>query len=190
MILKFGANQKSNKSLNLFNKTLAFFLISLLISCSPIYGISYDYDRNVDFTNLMTYDWVPVPEKANINRLDIKRIKKMVNSEMQARGLRIAPDNPDFLIAEHLVKKDKINVTDWGYGYGPYGRYRGRGGFSVYQYEEGTLILDLVDTKSKELIWRGAAKADLDGATTPEKRDKLIREAAQKILKNFPPPTS
>ena len=85
------------------------------------------------------------------------------------------------------MKKDKVNVTNWGYGYSPEGRYWGRGGFSVYQYEEGTLVLDLIDAKSRDLIWRGAAKADVEVATTPEKRDKLIQAAVHKILENFPP---
>jgi hypothetical protein len=57
-----------------------------------------------------------------------------------------------------------------------------------YQYEVGTFILDFVAPVSKNLIWNGAAKVALDFATTPEKRDKLIKEAMQKILQNYPPP--
>ena len=96
-------------------------------------------------------------------------------------------NNPDFLIAEHLGRKDKVQVMNWGYGYGPHGGYRGAGGISTYEYEEGSLILDFVDTKSKKMIWRGVAKADVMNADSPEKIEKLINEAVQKILKNFPP---
>jgi hypothetical protein len=171
-----------------FNTTLIIIAINLIIGCSPIYNVSYDYDRNVEFRTLRTYGWLPVPEKATVNNLDLNRIKKAVDNEMKARGLRISSDNPNFFVAGHLVKKDKVNVTNWGYGFSPYGRYWGRGGFSVYQYEEGTLIIDLVDANSKNLVWRGVAKADVEVATTPEKRDKLINGAVQKILNNFPPP--
>lgn len=57
----------------------------------------------------------------------------------------------------------------------------------IYEYEEGSLILDFVDPKTKNLIWRGSGKAQVDSAMTPESRDKLINEAVAKILKNFPP---
>ena len=103
----------------------------------------------------------------------------------------IASDNPDFLIAEHLGKKDKVHVTSWGYDYGPrvryWGGYWGPAGVTTHEYEEGSLILDFVDTKSKKMIWRGAAKAVVDPSNTPEKREKLINEAVNEILKNFPP---
>jgi len=44
--------------------------------------------------------------------------------------------------------------------------------------------------KSKNLIWRGSAKAQTNTVKTPEKREKLITEAVQKILEKFPPPPS
>ena len=37
------------------------------------------------------------------------------------------------------------------------------------------------------MIWRGVAKADVNEVNTPEKAEKLINEAVQEILKNFPP---
>ena len=58
---------------------------------------------------------------------------------------------------------------------------------SRFQSEEKALTIDFVDPKSKELIWRGAAKAFLDPKETPEKQEKLVNEAEQKILKNFSP---
>ena len=68
--------------------------------------------------------------------------------------------------------------------------YRGPSGVSTYQYEEGSLILDFVDAKSKKLIWRGSAKAQIDNVDTPEKSEKLINEAVKEILKEYPPSSS
>jgi hypothetical protein len=120
------------------------------------------------------------------------RIKYAVDHQLGANGLRKTSNNPDFHIATHVGSKDKVRVTTWGYGYAPYGRYGagywGSGRVDVHQYEEGSLILDFVDPKSKNLIWRGSVKAQIDRATTPKSRDKLINEAVTKILKNFPPP--
>ena len=168
------------------------FLMGFVVSCSTIYGLQYDYDKQADFKNLKTYDWMTVPEKADIDSFAVERVKKAVNTELQARGLIMTSNNPDFLIAEHLGKKDKVQVTNWGYGYGPhYGGYRGGywgpGGTTASEYEEGSLILDFVDAKSKKMIWRGVAKAEVQNVDTPEKKEKLINKAVQKILKNFPP---
>jgi len=170
------------------------FFIGFTVSCASIYGVQYDYDKQVNFESLKTYDWLPIPEKATMDSLVVNRVKNAVNSELQAKGLTMTSNNPDFFIAEHLGKKDKVKVTNWGYGYGSYGRYRGGywgpQGVDTYQYEEGSLILDFVDAKSKKMIWRGVAKAQIDDTNTPEKSEKLIDEAVQEILKNFPPPSS
>ena len=169
-------------------------MVVFVVGCSTVYDVQFDYNTKTDFTNLKTYNWLPVPEKADIDSLDAMRVQKAVNTEMQAKGLRLTSGIPDFLIAEHLGKKDKVSVRDWGYTYGPYagywGGYWGPGGVSTFQYEEGSLILDFVDPQTKELIWRGSAKAEVDDVRTPEKREALINEAVQKILKNFPPPSS
>jgi hypothetical protein len=173
------------------NALFVLFFIGFTISCASIYGVQHDYDKQVNFANLKTYGWMPIPEKANINSLNVERVKNAVNAEMKAKGLMMTSDNPDFLIAEHLGKKDKVQVTDWGYGYGPHGGYWGGywgpGGVSTYEYEEGSLILDFVDAKSKKMIWRGVAKAQIDSADTPEKKEKLINEAVNELLKNYPP---
>jgi hypothetical protein len=170
------------------------FLIGLTVSCASIYGVKYDFDQQANFADLKTFDWMPVPEKAGINSLVVQRVKKAVNAELQAKGLMMTSNNPDFLIAQHLGKKDKVQVTDWGYGYGHYGRYRGgdwgSNSVSTYHYEEGSLILDFVDAKSKKMIWRGAAKAKVQNADTPEKSEKLINEAVKEILKKYPPSLS
>jgi len=163
------------------------FLMGFVVSCSTIYGVQYDYDKQADFKSLKTYDWMTVPETANIDILNVERVKKAVNAELQAKGLMMTSNNPDFLIAEHLGKKDKVQVTNWGYNYDQYGMDLGPQGVDTYQYEEGSLILDFVDAKSKKMIWRGVAKAEINNTDTPEKTEKLINEAVQEILKNFPP---
>ena len=173
------------------NAFFVIFFIGFAVSCSTIYGVKYDYDQQANFADLKTFDWMPVPEKAGIDSFVVQRVKNAVNTELQAKGLMMTSDNPDFLIAEHLGKKDKVQINDWGYGYGPHGGYWGGywgpGGVSTYEYEEGSLILDFVDAKSKKMIWRGVAKAEIDSAKTPEKKDKLTNEAVHEILKIFPP---
>jgi len=182
------------KTIKLF---LALIFITYSLGCSPIYDVKHDYDQQVDFTTLKTYNWMPVPEQAGMNQLVIERVKNAVNAELKTKGLRLVANNADFLIAEHLGKQDKVQVTDWGYSYsayGVYGGYRGGyggpGGLSTYNYEEGSLILDFVDAKSKKLIWRGALKAEVQGIDSPEKSEALINRAVNEILKKYPPSVS
>jgi hypothetical protein len=164
------------------------FFTGFNIGCSSVYSVSYDYDRNFEFVQISTYDWLPIPKEANINGLDAVRIKKAVNTELQAKGLMLTSENPDFLIAVDIVTKEKLRITQWGYPYYySYRRHLGSSTLNYYQYEEGTFILDFVEPVAKNLIWNGAAKVALDFANTPEKRDKLIKEAMQKILQNYPP---
>jgi hypothetical protein len=61
------------------------------------------------------------------------------------------------------------------------------GGVSTIHYQEGTLILDFVDPKTDNLIWRGVGKKVVSETTTPEKSDREINDAVEKILKKFPP---
>jgi hypothetical protein len=57
----------------------------------------------------------------------------------------------------------------------------------TYYYEEGTLILDIVDVKEHQLVWRGTAKAVVDENATPEQRQARIDQAVSMILDKYPP---
>ena len=73
---------------------------------------------------------------------------------------------PDFRVAVHFGSREKVQVTDWGYGYAPSRRYYGGGGVDVYTYTEGTLILDVVDATSEQLLWRGSATGAVSRSKT------------------------
>ena len=76
----------------------------------------------------------------------------------------------------------------YGYGYGRYGRPMG--GYSetrVSEYTQGTLIIDIVDAASNELVWRGSTEGRVREKKTPEEREKRIRDAVAAILAEFPP---
>jgi len=172
---------------------LVLFLSGISDSFAKPYDVTYDYDKNVNFANLKTYNWMPVPEKSGVDSFVVQRVKNAVNAELKAKGLTMTSSNPDFLIAEHLGKEDKVQTDTWGYDYGARGRYWGGGygapaAVSTYEYQEGSLILDFVDSKSKQLIWRGSAKAEVQNIRTPEKSEKVINKAVKMMMKKFPPP--
>jgi hypothetical protein len=168
---------------------LSFGLLLVFAACSTT-SVRFDYERGVDFSQFKTFDFYPVPESLVENPLVIKRIGRAIIAEMESKGLT-HDESADLLIAIHTDVKDKINVTSYGYGYAPYYRYGywggGHGGTTVSQYEEGTLIIDIVDNNEDELIWRGEASKALPSNPTPQQIDGIIDEVVTKIMANYPP---
>ena len=188
------------EKLNLSNYLAIRILVLLLLlcltiltgACSPIRSISYDYNRAVDFSGLRTYDWIPITaEMQEKEALMLERIKKAVNSRLEAKGFRITRGESDFLVATNFGQVEKLKVYDYGYPYyGGHGRYdygSYHGGVSSFYYREGALVLDFIDTASKEVIWKGVATVYLSKDQTPDKIDDVVNEAVEKILANFPP---
>lgn len=154
-------------------------------------SVRFDYERGIDFSKFNTFDFYKVPTDVTADRLVLKRIDDAIVREMQAKGLTQTSDNPDLLIAVHTQTKDKINVSSWGYSYADY-YYFGYWGMgpsqtTVTQYEEGSLIIDLVDNADDELIWRGVATRALPSNPTVDTIDKIIDEVVTKTLANYPP---
>jgi hypothetical protein len=170
----------------------------VVMSCAPSITVKQDSDKTANFASLKTFDWLPVPTtavgsvKAAIERNSLldKRVKTAVNEQLAAKGYTQSSDNPDVMVTYHVGVDDKINVTDWGYGYAGYGRYSGWGGGSsvdVYQYKEGTLLIDIIDAKTKQLIWRGAGTGTVDPDAPTEKREQRLSNAVAQIMANYPP---
>lgn len=158
----------------------------LLANCSSI-RVNMDYDQEADFSAYKTFAWLPQRKgTAARNPLADKRIKKAVNDELIAKGYAGDTRVPDLLLAYHTGMRSKIDVTSWGYRYGRYWRYP-VGRVSVYQYQEGTLVLDIVDAQKKELVWRGVAQKALSETSSVEKKEENLTKIVAKLLKKFPP---
>jgi hypothetical protein len=159
-------------------------LIMLIINsgCGSM-SIGHEYDPKYDFSKLKTYSLIPDPYEEPEVELVLKRLRPMVNKSLQDRGYQLS-DNPDFKVALHVRSREAINVVNWGYDYGWRGSYGY--GFDAYQYEEGSLLVDIVDAKTNELVWQGLASAELKH-TDPELRDRTARRAINKLFKHFPP---
>jgi hypothetical protein len=166
-------------------------MIFFLIGCSPDIAIHTDYDPDYDLWTFRTFDWgqkVNIEEGQNplhYNELNDKRIKSAVQDQMSTRGYLLTDTRPDLILHYHIIVKDKSTLVTDGYGYN-YGPYWTRMETNLYTYREGTLILDLMDTNTNRLVWRGWAVSPLESSYTPEKIDRLIRTAVARIFKKFP----
>ena len=150
-----------------------------MMSCSTVYHVSHDYDRGTDFAKLKTYSWLPLRPEDQMSKSTEKRIQTAVNNQLGSKGYKLVSKNPDFSIVAKVGIKD-----EYWYGSGYYGyRY-------AHKIEAGTLLLDFVNQRDNRLIWRGEAAAVLDDSYSSENLDKLVSEAVEKMLEEFPPPSS
>lgn len=175
----------------------SIFLLSFLIFCISCSStkVHFDYDRQEDFSQFRTYKFIPVPEElsADVNPMVIRRIEEAIALALGDKGFNRTEASPDFLVAIHLESKDKFNVQNWGYTYAPYDLYYrgagywGSGGITVQQYQQGTLIIDVVKTADRELVWRGVGTKALSPNPTPKTIDRNVNLVVSKIMQSFPP---
>jgi hypothetical protein len=155
---------------------------------------TYDYSKTANFATFKTYahkDGTKVGQQ-----LIDDRIVAAIDAQMAAKGFTKA-DNPDVFVVYHMAfdKEKDISTFSSGYGggYGGYGWGWGGGwggGTTTTQVRDiliGTLIIDLADAKAGQLAWRGIGTKEVDTKANPEKRDKSIAKAVEKIFKNYPP---
>ncbi len=178
----------------------------ILGGCATV-TVNSDYDTTANFSTLKTYSWTSESQpraddpRLNSDILDA-RIRTAVDQTLRTKGFqKISTGTPDFKVAYLMALEQKMDVTQVSTPYyspystvGPYGvsgvnpgwAYGGGETF-VTQYEEGTLLLDVVDTKTNTLIWRGTGKKAIDENADSAKRVTNIQKAVQKILAEFPP---
>jgi hypothetical protein len=160
------------------------------LACSSL-SINYDFDPDADFSKYRSYAWLEKDTPSQNSLMD-KRIRKAADFYLGRAGLSKLPDAPELYVVHHVGTEEKLDVTSYGYGYGgrayrPYG-YGGGGGVDVTQYTEGTLILDIIDATTKELIWRGTAKDTVDPGKSPEAIEAKLDQVFEAMFQNYPPP--
>ncbi len=172
---------------------LVCFSALIAVGCSSV-TINYDYDSEVDFSKYKNFAWM-APNVAvgdaraarHENTLFYKRFRNAMDSQLGAKGYKVDADDPHFVIVYHLGVEDRVDVTNWGYSYGPYWGPWGSN-VDVYHYQEGTLIVDFIDYDTKQLIWRGTAQKALSSRPDPDRAEAMIADIVERLLRNFPPP--
>ena len=151
--------------------------------------VNYDYDMDFDFSNLKQYDWLDIPDDFPATEIVVQRIKNAVNQQMAAKGFNQVPESPDFQISLQGFRDIVSQGVQTGTSYRGYGGYN-RGyeqQVSVYEYEEGTLTLTIINTASDTLIWQGKATDIIEPSLSTEAKEKKTQEVVAKLLANFPP---
>ena len=143
-----------------------------------------------------SFNWLPHPDGGDTRPTpDVValQIRRTVDSVLLARGYEMATDNPDFLLGQHVAHPDEMDAhtvnTYYGYGLDWWGGPDARG--TRQEFPKGALIIDVVDGAENQLVWRGAAAADIEpGSADVRERNRRVKDAVAQILKGFPPDVS
>jgi hypothetical protein len=154
--------------------------------------VKTDYDRSANFGQYKTYSWEQVKTK---DALDVDRIKSAVNAALAAKGWTQVDSGGDVSIVavETTQNQQTLNTFYDGLGGGWGWRGFGGGGFgeattTTETYKVGTLIIDMFDTKTKTLLWRGSSSDTL--SNNSNKNIKNLDKGVDKMFKHFPPDSS
>lgn len=182
--------------MNSFGRFLAIVPFVFCAACSTI-TIKSDYDKKAKFSSYKTFAWAPPAKtQAVIDPAIDKAIRDRVEKILGAKGItKVAGAKPDFYAIYHVTAGQTAatrSYTDWGFGaaYRPgQGFYAGWPGHPVTyavldQYKVGALVLDFVEVRREQLVWRGVASAV---AGSEEKKALKAEEAVSSMLLRFPP---
>jgi hypothetical protein len=183
--------------MRLFGSCLAVLVLSL--GCAGP-RITYDYDSKVNYAGYHTFDWYAPTRAAQARAGGIQnpimdtRVRRAVEAQLAARNFqKDTSGDPDFLVTYYPVYTRRASRTQVGFGLGlgvfpgvsvgvsgPVGEGRPSGAI-------GSIVLEVQDFKTHQLVWKAVAGEVLDDADTPEGSDEDVARAVKKMLARFPP---
>jgi hypothetical protein len=165
--------------------------IAILAATASLAEVKTDYDRTAEFNRYKTYSWGKVHTQ---NPLWGDRIKAAVASALAAKGCTEIESGGDVSIMAMEMTADHHSLNTYYDNFGGWGwrRWGGGGGDGLgtsttteETYTVGTLVVDLFDTNTKKLIWRGSASDTLSDKS--DKNIKKLNSDVQRMFDHFPP---
>jgi hypothetical protein len=164
---------------------------ALFITGCATMNVSSQVQRDLSFSNYHTFDWgEPGPLPPNDPRLATPffrdHLEGAVERALAAKGFEHAAPSAtaDLLFHYHASIDDRIDVSR-----SDTGGYQGGNGITVTSFEAGTIVIDVVDTKTNRVVWRGWAQHSLEGVLDNQDRlAALIDEAVSRMMARFPRP--
>jgi hypothetical protein len=159
---------------------------------------------DANFTAAHTFHFMPSPQRNGQqqpqntddpmfeNSITGQEVHQDIAQALTQRGYTHQHGPANLSVAYYISAKNKLQVTDWNYGY-PFWGWRGwrwgpRWGpwpdQQVTEFEEGTVVVDVLDSTGKNLLWRGVGKADVPD--NPNDYAKALRTTVNAVFANFP----
>ena len=185
--------------MRLVSKIIVALGLLALVGCSNVPNVETDYNQQVNFSALRTFDIAPTKQTVGDNVLispfTFGQLSSVIEQDLSARYVRVAVgQRPDFIVSYHVVIEEKLDPRTYNdmYGFGYWGRgfYYPRSYFhglnTVRVYNQGSLIVDVADSSGRPL-WRGVSQKRLSKGLGQQAQRQVLSEAVSEVLSQFPP---
>jgi hypothetical protein len=175
---------------------LAWLVGLILFACGSTFAqdIHYNVMPGTSFSKYHTYKWINLPGMHPDQIVD-QEIKQAVDQQLAEKGFsKTDGDNADLYVGYQCAidKEKQLNGFADGFGgFGPGGWGFGDGGMfnaTTSTIENGSLVVNVFDPTTKQLVWTGTATKTLNPGKNQQKNVNQLDKAVNKLLKNFPPP--
>jgi hypothetical protein len=185
-------------------KTLTIFVLSLALSSCAFMEVEDRYAPGTPFSSYKNYHWVQAIEEATttattttttaetetaIDENTDKLIRSKINQALANKGFKESlVEKPDFLINYQFITQQRTAVNQPGRPFGHLGyKYAVSMDVESYSYRTGSLILDVIDPQSKEVVWQGHVYGFMDVNKDPKKQQERLDKAIRMLVSKFPP---
>jgi len=201
LVRRIGSVFDGEREIEMKRFRIAVGVALVLCAVTTAFGVSVksDYDKNFDFSQLKIYSFKTdrgSNDPLKTDTIQAKRIQDALAAQLGAKGYTESTQEPDFIVAFYAHTKEKTRVESdgptfgfgpgfgWGYGI-PY-RDRWRWGFGpdiwTDTYTQGCVMVDIIDRRNSELVWRGVVMDTVNGLGQSEKQ---ANEAAKALVERF-----
>jgi hypothetical protein len=160
-----------------------FLLLPTILSAQKV---TTDFDHSANFAQYKSFLWIREPRMRD--PLMRRRVIDAINGQLIAKGLQLVTEGADVGLIANGATTEEHTLETFYSGFGGWG-WRGWGGGVATtipeSYTVGTLIVDLFDTRTKQVVWRGTATETLPDK--PEKTAEKLNKAIEKMFNKFPP---
>jgi hypothetical protein len=171
--------------------SIATLFVSTFLPVALSAQVKTDYDHNANFGQYKTFSWGKVKTR---DPLLVDRIKDAVDRTLTAKGWSQVDSGGDISIIAMEITQNQQTLNTFYDGFGGGWRWRGFGGggfgdatTTTETYQVGTLVVDLFDAKTKNLVWRGSSSDTL--SDNADKNTKNLDKGVEKMFGHFPPKT-
>ncbi|MCI0570154.1 MAG: DUF4136 domain-containing protein [Myxococcaceae bacterium] len=177
--------------------------LALALSACATVQVKRDYDPNADFS---AYHSFAIRSGKVVNRTDPgvsdtllnERVDAALKNTLKAHGLQENTESPDLYVTYVAGARERTEVESWGPeayggwgwgGWGPDGWWGpGYDEFWTRTYTEGTLIVDLVDARTKQLVWRAYSSEEVTpGKLAGPEGATFMQKVTDKVFETYPP---
>jgi hypothetical protein len=185
-------------SISSLKRGLSITLFILMVGCSGGIKTSSSTTKGAELNKYKTYAWIkpgnPEDESRKDDKLFSALILETANIELQKKGFKLDPENPEAVFVFDTKVEERITTTQnpytyTGFGYGGAGYYGGYypqvsgGQFVAHETVEGMLFIEMYDTKTQHLLWRGSAKEEI---TQKNDVEADVKKAVKQIFIRLP----